>query len=81
MSANGFEAQPYNVLNFYVWGHLHPVGYSPPAVDEETLHQRNFYACESFRTFAGTFERVRQSVIRRIHAYADSSGGDFEHIL
>jgi len=41
---------------------------------EETIHRRNFYACQTIRNCPGTSERARQSVVRRVHACTDSGG-------
>jgi hypothetical protein len=46
-----------------------------------TFHQRNLYACQTIRNRLDTFERVRQSVIRRVQACIDSGGGCLEHLL
>jgi hypothetical protein len=39
--------------------------------NEEALHQRNFYAFKPFATAHETFESVRQSMIRSVHACTD----------
>ena len=48
-------------------GHLKSLVYSAAIENEETLHQCTFYACQTTRNHTGTFERARQSTIRRIH--------------
>jgi hypothetical protein len=58
-------------LNFYLWRHLKPTVYSASIDDEETLHQRDFDACRTIRKRSGTLERVRQAMIRRVHACVD----------
>jgi hypothetical protein len=45
------------------------------------LHQRHFYACHTIRKSPGTIERVRQSIIRLVHARTDLGGGHLEHLL
>jgi hypothetical protein len=70
-----------NRIFFSVWGHLEPLVYSATIENEETRHQRIFYACQTIRNRPGTLERVRQSMIRRVHACIDSGGGYFENLL
>ena len=58
-------------LDFYLWGHPETLECSGPIVNEETLDQRIFYACQIIRNYPnypGMFERVRQSMIRCVHA-------------
>jgi hypothetical protein len=43
-------------LDFYLWGQLKLEVYSGPFENEETLHQRIFYACKIIRNSFGTFE-------------------------
>jgi len=45
--------------------------YSAPVENEVTLHKRNFDAYQAFCSYSGTFERVRQSMNKRVHAYFD----------
>lgn len=56
----------FNLLDFYIWGHLKPLAYSARIENEETLHRRISEACQTIRNGAGTFEMVRQCVIRRV---------------
>jgi len=70
-----------NVSDSYVWGHLKPLGYSDPIEKEETLQQRILMHVKPIPTAQGTFEMMRQSIIRRVHACIDSRGGKFEHSL
>jgi hypothetical protein len=49
--------------------------YSPPIQNEATLQQGIFGACKIIRNLPGTFERVRQPMIRSINACIDSGGG------
>ena len=52
-----------------------------PLENEKTLQQRNFNTFQTISNGPGTFETVRQSIIRRLHA-CDGSGGEyFEHVL
>ena len=70
-----------NVSDSYLWGHLKPLGYSDPIAKEETLQQRILLHVKPFPTAQEIFEIMRQSIIRRVHACIDSSGGKFEHPL
>jgi hypothetical protein len=49
--------------------------------NEETLHKRIFYACRTIRSLSGTFESLRQYMIRRVPACIDAGGRYFEHLL
>ena len=49
--------------------------YLAPIENKQTLQQRIFYVCQTLGNRAGTFERVRQPVIRRVHACNDLDGG------
>ena len=68
-------------LKFYLWGHLKLLVYEADIPDKETLHRRVMEACETIRHNPGVFERVRQSMIRRVHAFLEARGGHFEHLL
>ncbi|KAJ4431746.1 hypothetical protein ANN_20350 [Periplaneta americana] len=70
-----------NPLDFYLWGHLKQLVYGADIPDQETLHRRVMEACETIRHHPGVFERVRQSIIRRVHACLEARGGHFEHWL
>jgi hypothetical protein len=76
-----FEVQPprspdLNLLDLYLWGHLKT--YSAPIENEKTLHQRIFYACQTISYRLGTFEMMRQSMVRRVHVCTYSGSGHFE---
>jgi hypothetical protein len=68
-------------LDLYLSGHLKPLGYSASIENEETLYQPILDACQIIRNHPGTCERVRQSMIRRVHMCIYSDGGGFEHLL
>ena len=69
-----------NPLDFYLWGHLKQLVYAADIPNVETLHQRVIAACESIRHRLEVFERVRQSMIRRVHACVAANGRHFEHL-
>ena len=66
--------------DFYLWGHLKQLVYAADIPNVETLHQRVIAACESIRHRLEVFERVRQSMIRRVHACVAANGRHFEHL-
>jgi len=81
-----FSGQPndvlkFNPLDFYLRRNLKTLLYSVPIENEERLHQRNFYVCQSNLNHLGPFEIVRQSIIRRVHACVYSGRRDFEYLL
>lgn len=55
--------------------------YSTPIDNKETLHQRIFEVCQKISNRLGTFGRVRQSMILRVHVYSGSGGRYFKHLL
>jgi hypothetical protein len=55
--------------------------YSVGIESEEKLQQRIFYVCQTIRNRLGTFSRVWQSTIRRVHLCIYSCGGHFVHLL
>jgi hypothetical protein len=46
-----------------------------------TLHHSIFDACQVIVNRPRTFERMRESMTRRVHARTDSGGRHFEHLL
>ena len=55
--------------------------YSAPIYNKETLQQPNFCVCQTIFKRPGTFERVRQSMIRHVHVLTDVGGAHFEHTM
>jgi hypothetical protein len=70
-----------SLLDFYLWEHSKHLVYSAPIENEETLRQHIFYASQTIRKRPGTFESVRQSMTRGVHACIYPRGGCFEHLL
>lgn len=68
-------------LDFYVWGHLKSLVYETPVPSAEELIGRIVDACERIRETPGIFERVRQSLRRRLRACIDAEGRHFEQFL
>jgi len=85
ITANSFRgraptfAQPQSFTYFSVWTIKSPSVFSPNCKLRD-ISPPYFYACQTIRNCLGTFERVRQSVIRSVHACFDS-GGHFEYSL
>ena len=69
------------VLDFSLWGQVKLVLCSSQTENEHTLHQRNFYACQTVRDLSGTSGVLRQVMIRSVLACCYSGGEPFEHLL
>jgi hypothetical protein len=54
------------LLELCLGGHIQFVVYSAPIGNEHTLDHHIFYVCQTIRNRPGPFERVRQSMIRRV---------------
>ena len=63
-----------------ICGHTFALVNLVPVENEEPI-ERSFYACKTIHSLPGTFEMVRQSIIRHAHACIDSDGEYFEHLL
>lgn len=71
-----------NPLDFFLWGHLKHLVYSTATVDSpEDLRARIIASCDTIRHTHGIFERVRQSLRRRIEACIDAGGRHFQQLL
>lgn len=70
-----------NPLDFYLWGHLKSVVYATPVPDVAELRERIINGCIQIRGMPGIFERVRQSMLRRVRSCIEMEGGHFEHLL
>jgi hypothetical protein len=86
MSTNGFRGTASTFarsqsFRFLSVGTFKTRNYSASIESEETLHELIFYACQTVLNRAGTFERVRQSIIRSARACIGSGGGYLEHLL
>jgi len=71
----------FNHSDSYQCGHRKPPVYSSSIKNEESLHQRNFYICQTLRNRPLTYDRVRQSIVRRVSACIDLDWGYFELLL
>jgi hypothetical protein len=56
----------------------HILRYAAPFDNEKALHHRIVDACQTIRNYAGIFERMRRSTMRRVEACIESHDGPFE---
>lgn len=70
-----------NPLDFFVWGYLKSLVYATPVENLDDLRNRIIAGCNSIRNDPGVFERVRQSMTRRLNACIRAGGSHFEHLL
>ena len=67
-------------LDFYVWGFVKDIVYATEVNTEDELWKRIVDACEQLR-FQGAFNRVRESLRRRLQLCLQEQGQQFEHLL
>lgn len=70
-----------NPLDFFVWGHLKSLVYKTAVINEEELRQRIRDSCDQIRHTPGIFQRVRQSMLRRVNSCIEVGGGHFQQLL
>lgn len=70
-----------NPLDFFLWGHLKSLVYATPVENVEDLENRIVASCNLIRNDPGIFERVRQSMRRRLDCCIRARGGHFEQFL
>ena len=70
-----------NALNFFLWGHLKHLVYGTTFESSEELRARIIECCDTIQHTHGIFERVRQSMRRRIEACIADGGAHFQHLL
>jgi hypothetical protein len=66
---------------FQAWGHLKLLLYYASAEREDTFNQPSSNACQTIYDSLGTFENMRQSIIRGVKLCIDSGRGQFERLL
>ncbi|EZA50509.1 hypothetical protein X777_10702 [Ooceraea biroi] len=69
-----------NPVDFFLWGQLKSLVYATPIQNEEDLRNRIIDGCERIRNTPGIFERVRQSMERRVEACIMAAGGHFSAV-
>ena len=74
-----------NPQDAYLWGHLKVLVYRTPIQDLQSLRARIMAGCETIRNTPGIFQRIRDSIRRRvdacINAFNNADGWYFEHLL
>lgn len=70
-----------NPLDYFLWGHLKSLVYTTPVENVEDLRNRIIAGCNLIRNDPGVFERVRQSMRRRLDACMLARGGHFQQFL
>ena len=70
-----------NPLDYFLWGHLKSLVYTTPVENVEDLRNRIIAGCNLIRNDPGVFERVRQSMRRRLDACMLARGGYFQQFL
>lgn len=70
-----------NSLDFFLWGLLKAKVYVRPVENVEDLRQRIHDAFDAIRAMPGIFERVFESMKRRVEACLLANGRNFEQFL
>lgn len=70
-----------NPCDFCIWGHLKSEVYSQPIETRNQLWNRIVNASNEFRQREGIFERIRQSLDRRINLCIETNGHHVENLL
>lgn len=70
-----------NPLDYFFWGYLKSLVYATPVIDEDDLRDRIINCSTIIRNTPGIFERVRQSMRRRLFACIENQGSHFEHLI
>lgn len=70
-----------NPLDYFLWGHLKSLVYRTPVQNIEDLRNRIFESCSIIKQTPGIFERVRQSMLRRIDVCIAVGGAHFQQLL
>ena len=70
-----------NMLDYFLWGHLKSLVYTTPVNTVEELRDRIVESCNTIRNTPGIFQRVRESLNRRLEACVNVDGGHFQQFL
>jgi hypothetical protein len=68
-------------LDLYLRGHLKFLVYAAHVDNKESLYHRTVDVCQTIRKYAGTFERMRRFMMRRVEGCIESHEELFEHLL
>ena len=70
-----------NPLDYFLWGHLKSLVYIIPIENENDLRNRIVASCEAIRNTPGIFERVRQSLKRRVDRCSMAQSRHFQQFI
>jgi hypothetical protein len=70
-----------NPMDYCVWGHVKSLVYTSAVDTVEELEDRIEGACQQIRNEPGVFERIRNSMRRRVQCCVQMQGQHFEHLL
>lgn len=70
-----------NPLDFCIWGYLKMLVYSTPVENIDDLRNRIMESCDVIRNNPHIFERIRNSLRKRLESCILSEGGHFQHLL
>lgn len=70
-----------NPIDFFLWGHLKSIVYASPVQSVEELRDRIVNGFNTIRQTPGIFQRVRESMRRRLDACVANEGRNFEQLL
>lgn len=70
-----------NPIDFFLWGYLKLLVYTTRVKNKDDLRNRIVDGCNSIRSIPGIFERVRESMKRRLDSCIIADGGHFQQFL
>lgn len=70
-----------NPMDYFLWGHLKSLVYTTPVENVDDLRNRIIAGCNTIRNDPGVFERVRQSMRRRMDSCIQAGGNHFQQFL
>lgn len=70
-----------NPLDFFFWGYLKSLVYTTPIETVDELRNRIEQACDIIRNTPEIFQRVRESLRRRVESCIMANGGHFQQFI
>lgn len=70
-----------NPIDYFLWGYLKSLVYKTPVENEDDLRNRIVNGCNSIRNIPRIFERMRDSMRRRLDSCILAGGGHFQQFL
>lgn len=70
-----------NPLDFCIWGYLKSLVYSSPVENIDDLRNRIIAGCATIRNSPQIFQRIRNSMRKRVDACIEAEGNHFQHFL